>query len=254
RAKKSPRGSPGGPSNDGTPDHRDGGDKGGGLLDDGPPRFLEGREEGLLLGVARGAREALVLLAGDMVFRLFHPSWQPRHGAALGVLSMLRAWNSRRRRGLSVPYGDRLGEWAEDTVARCLWVLALDRFADFSGRMVAPVRETAAQLLAVAALQLTHAKLIHTARLLQALTREGDWQARHGGLCGLQCLCAVVFHTGEVVASPGAEAELRALVLGTASLALGDPEEDVCAVAARTLRLLRPPRTCGSRGLGGMRG
>ncbi|CAN0441713.1 unnamed protein product, partial [Ectocarpus sp. 13 AM-2016] len=56
--------------------------------------------------------------------------------------------------------------------------------------MVAPVRETAAQLLAVAALQLEADKLRQVARLLFELTASGEWQARHGGFCSLESLCA----------------------------------------------------------------
>lgn len=57
--------------------------------------------------------------------------------------------------------------------------------------MVAPVRETAAQLLAVAALQLPPARLRQAATLLCELTIAEEWQARHGGFCGLESLCAV---------------------------------------------------------------
>lgn len=57
--------------------------------------------------------------------------------------------------------------------------------------MVAPVRETAAQLLAVAALQLDGAGLRQTANLLSELTVADEWQPRHGGFCGLESLCAV---------------------------------------------------------------
>lgn len=49
----------------------------------------------------------LYAFAGCVVPQLFHPIWQCRHGAALGALSILRAWNARRRRGELVPYKDR---------------------------------------------------------------------------------------------------------------------------------------------------
>lgn len=58
-------------------------------------------------------------------------------------------------------------------------------------RMVAPVRETAAQLLAVAALQLDANRLRQAGELLLELTTAEEWQARHGGYCGLESLCAV---------------------------------------------------------------
>lgn len=58
-------------------------------------------------------------------------------------------------------------------------------------RMVAPVRETAAQLFAVAALQLDAGRLRQAAELLFELTAAAEWQARHGAFCGLESLCAV---------------------------------------------------------------
>ncbi|CAM9816122.1 unnamed protein product, partial [Ectocarpus sp. 12 AP-2014] len=221
-------------------DHVDG--SGGGGEDereDGPPAFLgRGARGSMMKDVASNAREALVSLAADLVAQLFHPIWQCRHGAALGALSILRAWNARRRRGEPVPYGARMAAWAEDAVARCVCVLALDRFGDYSSRMVAPVRETAAQLLAVAALQLEADKLRQAARLLFELTASGEWQARHGGFCSLESLCAVAI-TGDGADGRGAE--------------------DVCAAAARAVRLvmrrfLPPPVEAGRNNNGGEAG
>lgn len=62
--------------------------------------------------------------------------------------------------------------------------------------MVAPVRETAAQLFAVAALQLDADGLKRAAGLLSELTSAEEWQARHGGFCGLESLSAVAI-TGD---------------------------------------------------------
>lgn len=60
--------------------------------------------------------------------------------------------------------------------------------------MVAPVRETAAQLLAVAALQLPPDKIRQAAEHLCKLTSAEEWQPRHGGFCGLESLCAVAIN------------------------------------------------------------
>ncbi|CAM9122963.1 unnamed protein product [Sphacelaria rigidula] len=189
---------------------------------------------GGIMEVATDARGALVSLAADLVTQaslrsgacLFHPVWQCRHGAALGALSILRAWNARRRRGEPVPYGDRMEAWAEDAVARCVCVLALDQFGDYSGRMVAPVRETAAQLLAVAALQLRPDRLEQTATLLCELTMAEEWQARHGGFCGLESLCAVAIRGDQGEGGERHHGQGRG------------GEEDVCAAAARAARLV----------------
>lgn len=73
----------------------------------------------------------------------------------------------------------------------CLLRLSTHSCAVVAISMVAPVRETAAQLLAVAALQLQPEKLRRTAGLLRELTTSKEWQTRHGGFCGLESLCAV---------------------------------------------------------------
>ncbi|CAN0121581.1 unnamed protein product, partial [Ectocarpus sp. 8 AP-2014] len=100
--------------------------------------------------------------------------------------------------------------------------------------MVAPVRETAAQLLAVAALQLEADKLRQAARLLFELTASVEWQARHGGFCSLESLCAVAI-TGDGADGRGAPPEVSAflhgLVYRAAPRGLSDPAEDVCAAA-----------------------
>lgn len=70
--------------------------------------------------------------------------------------------------------------------------------------MVAPVRETAAQLFAVAALQLDADGLRQAAGLLFHLTAAEEWQARHGGFCGLESLCAVAI-TGDRAGGGGGE-------------------------------------------------
>ncbi|CAM9732253.1 unnamed protein product, partial [Scytosiphon promiscuus] len=222
-----------------------GGSGGGGQegRDDGPPAFLGRGPKGGMMDVASNARETLVSLAADLVAQLFHPIWQCRHGAALGALSILRAWNARRRRGELVPYGNRMAAWAEDAVARCVCVLALDRFGDYSGRMVAPVRETAAQLFAVAALQLDADGLKRAAALLSELTSAEEWQARHGGFCGLESLSAVAIAgdgaDGRGAPSREVAAFLRDLVYRAAAPGgLSDPAEDVCAAAARAVRIV----------------
>ncbi|CAM9939561.1 unnamed protein product, partial [Ectocarpus sp. 13 AM-2016] len=76
------------------------------------------------------------------------------------------------------------------------------------------------------------------ARLLFELTASGEWQARHGGFCSLESLCAVAI-TGDGVDGRGAE--------------------DVCAAAARAVRLvmrrfLPPPVEAGRDNHGGEAG
>lgn len=79
--------------------------------------------------------------------------------------------------------------------------------------MVAPVRQTAAQLFAVAALQLGADGLRQAAGLLFDLTAAEEWQARHGGFCGLESLCAVAI-TGDRASGGGGEICLKAGLVG----------------------------------------
>ena len=84
----------------------------------------------------RGVGVAVV----DMLLeQLFAAEWIYRHGAALllsGLLSLIRS--------------DRYRCWLEECAVRCVAVLGLDHFADYSGSsgIVSPVREPVAQMLA----------------------------------------------------------------------------------------------------------
>jgi len=93
---------------------------------------------------------AQALLANELVFRMFDASWYVRHGSLLGLLALLRAWR--------VHEVTHLGIWPQDIMARCLCLLGLDLFADYSetstssdtgGGIVAPVREVAGQVFAI---------------------------------------------------------------------------------------------------------
>ena len=76
------------------------------------------------------------LLATELLYRMFDPSWEVRHGALLGVSALLRSWwkniNRNDRAGNSInPL--QFGRWLEDIMGRCLCCLILDRFEDYSG-------------------------------------------------------------------------------------------------------------------------
>ena len=95
--------------------------------------------------------------------------------------------------------------YLEDVAVRVLCTLALDQFSDFAcDLVVAPVRQTAAQLLGVLCLHLDEAQvrlvvhhLLSLIRLL-LLHRQGqpkrlrapevNWMVAHGGLLGLNYL------------------------------------------------------------------
>ncbi|KAE8221097.1 hypothetical protein CF319_g5495 [Tilletia indica] len=84
------------------------------------------------------------LLAAD----LFNPSWEIRHGAALGLRELMRAQGSGA--GLYLDgVGNHHAAFLEDVGVRLLSVCALDRLNDFVlDQVMAPVRETCAQALA----------------------------------------------------------------------------------------------------------
>jgi TATA-binding protein-associated factor len=98
---------------------------------------------------------------------LFDMKWEIRHGAAIGLRAIFRhhALSAGKKIGttLEQQQSDNL-LFIEDAAIRCLCVLALDRFTDYSSdRIVAPVRETVAQVLALL-VQTDKSKNQHTAK------------------------------------------------------------------------------------------
>jgi hypothetical protein len=161
------------------------------------------------------AYQLLLLLTSDLVYQLFHQTWECRHGAALALLGQLRAWlptaaaATELQRATAADNTDDAtatstaaaaaavtslsAAWAEDIVARCLGVLALDRFGDYSaGGVVAPVRETAAQVLGLAASMLTPSTLLQCLTALRQLCEQESWEARHGAQLGVLYIAALV--------------------------------------------------------------
>jgi hypothetical protein len=167
-------------------------------------------------------RNPQTLLGSELAYRTFDPDWSVRHGALLGTLALLRAWNvhaSSSRRTTA-----KFGRWPRDILARCVCILALDQFADFSGvscdgsggghdddadgipsgAIVAPVREMAAQIVAI----LLEAACPETRvcahdLLVQLYTRQcrivagrDGWEVRHGVLLAWKYVCAIaLFHS-----------------------------------------------------------
>ncbi len=184
------------------------------------------------------ALDILLLVANDLAFALFNQNWEVRHGAALGLTSIVR--------GLGGWIPDP--RWAEDLISRCICVLALDRFGDYSlSRMVAPVRETVAQLLGLAAHALSSDGMSTTAVKLVSLTTCPQWEVRHGGFAGLQALAALEF--GSLGATKGVppkniticrrrqpSSQIWQIGLEVALKGLTDTVDDVCGGTAKLLR------------------
>jgi hypothetical protein len=166
------------------------------------------------------AYQLLLLLTSDLVYQLFHQTWECRHGAALALLGLLRAWlptttaatelqqttvsaditnvdaasttAAAAAAAVAAAVASLSAAWAEDIVARCLGALALDRFGDYSaGGVVAPVRETTAQVLGLAASMLSPKTLLQCLTTLRQLCEQQSWEARHGAQLGVLYIAAL---------------------------------------------------------------
>ncbi|KAI9495302.1 hypothetical protein BDB00DRAFT_870456 [Zychaea mexicana] len=174
---------------------------------------------------------------------LFDPTWEIRHGAGIGLRSILKAHGEGAgRRGMysSVGVSKEANEtlhnaWLEDVAIRLLCVFALDRFADFvSDQVVCPVRETCSQTLGVVlqymkpeGVQRVHQTLLTLiAQDTPAFGGRSIWEVRHAGLLGLKYAVAVRKDLVEMLV----DGTTGAVILG-----LRDPDDDVRAVSASTL-------------------
>ena len=171
---------------------------------------------------------------------LFDPQWEIRHGAAMGLREIVRVHGAGagRQGGKSRSENDRLNQaWLDDLACRLCCVFMLDRFADYvSDNAVAPIRETAGQVLG-ALLQFLPASSVHDInRILYRLVMQKDlkvskriWHACHGGMIGMRYLVAVrtdlLFQDRSLM-----DGVLECVIKG-----LGDNDDDVRSVSAATL-------------------
>ncbi|CAM6099985.1 unnamed protein product [Calypogeia fissa] len=118
-------------------------------------------------------------------------------------------------------------EFLQDCTIRFLCVFALDRFGDYvSDQVVAPVRETCAQVLG-ASLKHMPKQLVHeTLSILLQMQGRPEWEVRHGSLLGIKYLVAV---------RQDMLPELLPRVLPACMIGLDDADDDVRAVAAEAL-------------------
>lgn len=128
-------------------------------------------------------------LCAELRCSLFQPRWQRRHGAALGLRAVLRAHAATAGAvgGVSARVRDELrAQWLQDCALRLNCVLSLDRFGDWAAgdKVVAPVRETAAQALAVLLQPMTAAAAAQVAQALLVMARQPTWEVRHAAMLG----------------------------------------------------------------------
>lgn len=161
---------------------------------------------------------------------LFSPRWETRHGSATALRELFKTHASGGGKSIFVSAAeqeDNHVQWLEDVVLRLLCVLALDRFGDFiSDQVVAPVRETCAQVLGTALKEMPQEKVVSTVEVLLNLVKQSEWEVRHGGLLGIKYMLVVrddLIHA------------FLPMTINNILLGLFDAVDDVGAVAAATL-------------------
>lgn len=161
---------------------------------------------------------------------LFSPRWETRHGAATALREVFKTHASGGGKS-NYMTADEMEEchlqWLEDAVLRLLCVLALDRFGDFiSDQVVAPVRETCAQVLGTALKDMPLSIVEHCVRVLISLMKQKEWEVRHGGLLGIKYMLVV---RDDLIQT------FLPMTINHILTGLFDQVDDVGAVAASTL-------------------
>ncbi|KAJ0395848.1 hypothetical protein P43SY_002265 [Pythium insidiosum] len=198
-------------------------------------------------------------LVADLLESIFDAKWEVRHGALAALRHVLLATSA------SEGSSDLVRRWREEALMRCVCVLALDQFVDYSADgSVAPVRDLCAQVLGVLLGRLESTDLL--AEYLQVLRRllhpSTSWHAAHGGLLGVRYLlkahaanapelvplvvddvtAALVQHREQEVSED--VAVLAAGILGDAARWLARTPAEAVRRATRALwDALQPPKT-----------
>jgi len=172
---------------------------------------------------------------------LSDPVWETRHGAAIGLREVVRIHGAGAGRLLHLTKTEndkRNAEYLEDLALRCICVFLLDRFGDYvSDQVVAPIRESVAQLLGAVLVYMQPSSVVKVFRLLKRLVLQTDfnmdcgqiWEICHGGMLGIKYLVAV---REDVFLQ---EKEVLDGVLECVLHGLANHDDDVRAVAAATL-------------------
>lgn len=161
---------------------------------------------------------------------LFNPRWEIRHGAATALRELFKIHAAGAGKSVFMTAEEmELSHvrWLEDAVLRLLCVLSLDRFGDFiSDQVIAPVRETCAQVLGIALKSMPKDVVQKTVEILMRLMKQSEWEVRHGGLLGIKYMLVV----REDLMQTFLPFTINNILAG-----LFDAVDDVGAVAASTL-------------------
>ena len=192
------------------------------------------------------------LLATELLYHMLDPSWQIRHGALLGLLALVRSWQHSLISVIASTedldnkvVGGRCA-WPHDLLVRTMAILVLDRFGDFSGAfsmqedmggkpgqdikssdidsgpslyfqggVVAPIRETAGQLIALLCTLFPARQQVRIVDVLEhrlmclkpAIAPDGSsnddeevediWEIRQGVLASLKYMVVLLWRKAE---------------------------------------------------------
>jgi hypothetical protein len=197
---------------------------------------MQMEQEGGLMAISH--RNPQEILATELIYRMFDPSWHVRHGALLGILAIMRAWKAYQSK-------ESFGVWPHDILARCICALALDRFGDYSGVSVAdtsagvvsPIREMAGQVFSVVFLMAPETIQNDAISTLVELSRNTEWEVRQGALLALKYTVVVM---KSVVKNESDEYHQESLLVArqVAIQCLEDRSDDVQSAAAQVLMAL----------------
>ncbi|CDS01912.1 related to MOT1-transcriptional accessory protein [Sporisorium scitamineum] len=153
------------------------------------------------------------LVVDTLSVDLFSPTWETRHGAALGLRELLKTQGSGGGKVQLASKQDNAKmhkAWCDDMSIKLLCVFALDRLGDFVfDQVVAPVRETASQTLACLMPHMPESSILSVHSVLLQMIRQDHaaegaatdfnagfaakrgkkgyvWEVRHAGLLGLK--------------------------------------------------------------------
>ncbi|EFA86022.1 SNF2-related domain-containing protein [Heterostelium album PN500] len=172
-------------------------------------------------------------LYDDLLIDLFNPQWEIRHGSAVGLRELCRKHG--KGGGVTVYTKPERIElvntlWLEDFAIRLLCVIALDRFGDYiSDQVVAPVRETCAQVLGLVVKYMNADSVMRVLSVLLHLQDNKQWEVRHGGLLGIKYLAVVRLDLIDLVLPR---------ILDAITKGLSDRDDDVRATASETFQPL----------------
>ncbi|KAE9039689.1 hypothetical protein PR001_g7396 [Phytophthora rubi] len=135
-------------------------------------------------------------LVSDLFESMFDSKWEVRHGAVLSLRQILLSAHFTAAVEAARPVEDMntqrcfVDKWLEECLIRCICVLALDQFVDYSADgSVSPVREVCAQVFGILLGSLSSEEtLIGYLQVVRTLFSGSTWQACHGGLLGLKYL------------------------------------------------------------------